>query len=243
MVALKPDVIFVQALGLAGAVRGETRTVPVVFANVSDPVGAGFVETLARPGGNFTGLVLFESAIASKWLTMLKEINPALAGAALIGDPDVSPTSYFFAAAEAVAPSLGVGLVQSPVRSVADIEKALEGLAASPGRGFFVAPGSTVLRNRRLIIELAARYRLPAVYPERVYALDGGLMSYGIADLIEPFRQAATYIDRILRGEKPSDLPVQAPTKYTTVLNMKTAKALGVALPASLLVAADEVIE
>jgi putative ABC transport system substrate-binding protein len=243
IVALKPDVIFVQATGLAAAVQRETRTIPVVFANISDALGPGFVQSLAQPGGNFTGFLLFESGIAAKWLTMLKEVSPALSRASLLGDPNVTPLPYFFGPAEAVAASLGVELRQSSVRTVAEIESAFDALAASPGGGVLIAPGSTMLRNRGLIIALAARHQVPAIFPERVYAVDGGLMSYGIADLVEPFRQAATYIDRILRGEKPSELPVQAPTKYTTVLNLKTAKALGVAVPASLLVAADEVIE
>jgi putative ABC transport system substrate-binding protein len=243
IVALRPDVIFVQASGFAAALQRETRTIPVVFVNVSDPLGAGFVQNLAQPGGNFTGFLLFESGIAAKWLTMLKEISPALSRASLMGDPNVTPLPYFFSAAEAVAASLGVELRQSSVRTVAEIESAFEALAGSPGGGVLIAPGSTMLRNRGLIVALAARHQLPAVFPERIYAVDGGLMSYGIADLVEPFRQAATYIDRILRGEKASELPVQAPTKYTTVLNLRTAKALGVTVPASLLVAADEVIE
>ena len=243
IVALKPDVVFVQASGFAATLHRQTRTIPVVFANVSDPLGAGLVQSLAQPGGNFTGFLLFESGIAAKWLTMLKEISPALSRASLIGDPNVTPLPYFFGPAGAVAASLGVELRQSSVRTAADIESAFAALAASPGGGVLIAPGSTMLRNRGLIIALAARHGVPAIFPERVYAVDGGLISYGIADLVEPFRQAATYIDRILRGEKPSELAVQAPTKYTTVLNLRTAKALGVAVPASLLVAADEVIE
>jgi putative ABC transport system substrate-binding protein len=243
IVALKPDVIFVQATGFAAALQREARTIPVVFTNVSDPLGAGFVRNLAQPGGNFTGFLLFESGIAAKWLTMLKEISPGLTRAWMIGDPSVTPLPYFFGPAEAVAASLRVELRQSSVRSAADIESAFPAFAASPGGGVLITPGSTMLRNRGLIIALAARHQVPVVFPERIYAVDGGLMSYGIADLVEPFRQAATYIDRILRGEKAAELPVQAPTKYTTVLNLRTAKALGVTVPASLLVTADEVIE
>jgi putative ABC transport system substrate-binding protein len=243
MVALKPDVIFVQSTGFAAAVHRETRTIPVVFANVSDPLGAGFVESLARPGGNFTGLLLFEGGIAAKWLAMLKEIAPGLKRAAMIVDPNVTPVDYFFRPADAVAAALGVEVKPSAVRNVVEIEGVLNELAARPDTGFLVAPGSTMLRNRDRIIALAVRNRLPAVFPERVYAADGGLMSYGIADLIEPFRQAGSYIDRMLRGEGAGELPVQGPTKYTTVVNLKTAKALGLTVPPGLLVAADEVIE
>lgn len=243
LVAAKPDVIFVQSTGFVAAVHRETRTISVVFANVSDPVGAGFVETLARPGGNLTGMLLFEPGLAAKWLSMLKELSPGVERAALIADPKTTPFDYFFAPAQVVAASLGVELLPSHVESAADIEGAMQSLAGTPQGGFLVAPGSTMLRNRDLIIGLASRYKLPSIYPERVYAMNGGLISYGIADLIEPFRIAATYIDRILRGEKPATLPVQAPTKYSTVINMKTAKALHLSVPPRLLVAADEIIE
>jgi putative ABC transport system substrate-binding protein len=236
-------VIFVQSTGFATAVRRETQTIPVVFTNVSDPIGDGFVTSLARPGGNFTGLTLFEAGVAGKWLSMLKEIAPNLKRATLIINPRATSFDHFFRPTAAVGASLGVEITPSRVENPAEIERAIESFARAPDGGFVIAPGSTMLRNRNLIIALAARHRLPAVYPERIYALDGGLMSYGIADLIEPFRQAATYINRILRGEKPADLPVQGPTKYSTVLNLKTAKALGIAVPSGLLVAADEVIE
>ena len=243
MVALGPDVIFVQSTGFAAAVHRETRTIPVVFANVSDPLGTGFVESLARPGGNFTGLLLFENGVAAKWLAMLKEIAPGLRRAALIADPNVTPFEYFLRPAETVATTLGVEMVQSRVRTVTEVEAALDALATMPDSGFLVGPGSTMLRNRDRIIALAVRNRLPAVFPERVYAADGGLMSYGIADLIEPFRQAATYIHRILRGEKPGDLPVQKPEKFELRINLKAARALGVTPPFALLARADEVIE
>jgi putative ABC transport system substrate-binding protein len=243
MVALQPDVIFVQSTGFVSAVAQETRTIPVVFANVSDPIGSGFVKSLARPGGNLTGLMLFEAGIAGKWLGMLKEISPRLRRAALMADPRVTPYDYFFQLAEAAAPSLAIELVQSRVGGAAEIEQAIESIARVPDSGVFIAPGSTMLRNRRLIAELAARHRMPVVYPERIFVADGGLMSYGIADHVEPFRQAASYVDRILRGEKPADLPIQGPTKYSTVLNLRTAKALGLTVPSGLLVAADEVIE
>jgi putative ABC transport system substrate-binding protein len=243
MVGLQPDLIFVQSTGFVAAVARETRTIPIVFANVSDPVGSGFVASLPRPGGNLTGLLLFEGGIAGKWLAMLKEVSPRLKRATLIIDPQTTPFDYFFRPAEAAAPSLAIELGASRVGSPADIERAIEAIALNPDSGLIIAPGSTMLRNRNLVITLAARHRLPAVYPEQVYARDGGLLSYGTADLIEPFRQAATYIDRILRGAKPADLPVQGPTKYATVLNLKTAKALGLTVPSGLLVAADEVIE
>jgi len=243
VVALQPDVIFVQSTGFATAVQVETRTIPVVFTNVSDPVGSGFVTSLARPGGNFTGLTLFDSGIAGKWFAMLKEVAPRLKHGALVINPKNTSFDYFFRPTGAAAASLAVEIVASRVENPAEIEHAIESLARVPDSGFVVAPGSTMLSNRNLIIALAARHRLPAVYPERVYAIDGGLLSYGIADLIEPFRQAATYIHRILRGEKPAELPVQGPTKYSTVLNLKTAKALDLAVPSGLLVAADEVIE
>jgi len=243
MVALQPDVIFVQSTGFVGAVARATRTIPIVFANVSDPVGAGFVASLPRPGGNLTGLLNLEGAIAGKWLAMLKEISPRLKQARLLIDPQTSPFDYFFGPAEAAARSLDIELRPSRVGNAADTERALEAVALNADSGLIVAPGSTMLRNRNLVIALAARHRLPAVYPEKIYAKDGGLVSYGIADLIEPFRHAASYIDRILRGEKPADLPVQGPTRYATVLNLKTAKALGITIPSGLLLAADEVIE
>jgi putative ABC transport system substrate-binding protein len=243
LVDLQPDVIFAQSTGVVAAVQRETRTIPVVFANVSDPVGLGFVASLPRPGGNLTGMLLFDGSLAGKWLSMLKEISPGLKRAALLIDPKTTPYDYYFRPAEAVAPSLGVEIVPAVVASAADIERVMETSARSPDGGFFVAPGSTVLRNRDQIIALAIRHRLPGVYPERVYARAGGLMSYGIADVIEPFRQAASYVDRILRGEKPGDLPVQGPTKYAAVVNLRTARAIGLDLPPMFLAQADEVIE
>jgi putative ABC transport system substrate-binding protein len=243
IVAQKPDLIFAQSTGAAAAVQRETRTIPIVFTNVSDPIGAGFVASLARPGGNMTGLVLFEASVAGKWLSMLKEINPRLKRAALMGNPKTSAFDYFLRAAEAAAPKLSIEVVPGRVETAAEIERAIESVSRAPGGGLAVPPDQTMIRNRDLIIELTARHRLPAVYAERVYATAGGLMSYSIADHVEPFRQAATYIDRILHGAKPADLPVQAPTKYSLVINRRTAKALGLAVPSGLLVAADEVIE
>lgn len=243
MIELQPDVIFVQSTGFVAAVQQQTRSIPVVFANVSDPIGSGFVASLARPGGNLTGLLLFEGQIAGKWLAMLKEVAPRVRRVAFIIDPRTTPFDYFFPPSETAAKSLAVELVPSRVENAGEIERALDGVAREPDSGFIVAPGATVLRNRGLLISLAARHGLPGVYPERVYAIDGGLASYGTADLIEPFRRAAFYIDRILRGEKPADLPVQAPTRYSTVVNVRTAKALGLTVPPSLMLAADEVIE
>jgi putative ABC transport system substrate-binding protein len=188
-------------------------------------------------------MLLFEAGIAGKWLAMLKEISPGVKRAALLANPKTTLYDYFLRSAEAAAPSLAVEMVPSRVENAAEIERAIEAVAAVPGGGLIIAPDSTMLRNRDHIIGLAARYRLPAAYAERVYATAGGLMSYGIADLVEPFRQAASYVDRILRGEKPGDLPVQAPTKYSFVVNLKTAKALGLTVPPSMLTGADEVIE
>jgi putative ABC transport system substrate-binding protein len=243
LVALRPDAIFAQSTGVVTAVARETRTIPVVFVNVSDPVGAGFAASLPRPGGNLTGMLLFDADLSGKWLSMLKEISPRLRRAVLMIDPKTTPLDYFYRPAEAVAPSLAVEIEPGLVGSAADIERAMEANGRIPGSGVVIAPGSTMLRNRDLVITLAIRHRLPGIYPESVYARAGGLMSYGIADPLEPFRQAASYVDRILRGEKPGDLPVQGPTKYATVVNLKTAKAIGLDVPPMLLAQADEVIE
>jgi ABC-type uncharacterized transport system substrate-binding protein len=243
IVALRPDVIFVQSTGFTAAVQKATRSIPVVFSNVSDPVGGGFVASLARPGGNLTGLTLFDRGIAGKWLGLLKEISPSLKQAAILINTKNTSYDYFIKPMLVAASSLSLKSMPMDVENSAQIETAMREHAREPDGGIVVAPGSTMLSNRDLIIRLAADLRLPAVYPERVYAVDGGLLSYGIADLIEPFRQAASYIDRILRGQQPADLPVQGPTKYATVVNLKTAKALGLSVPAGILVAADEVIE
>jgi putative ABC transport system substrate-binding protein len=243
LVALQPDVIFAQSTGVVTAVAQETRTIPVVFVNVSDPVGAGFVASLPRPGGNLTGMLLFDADLSGKWLAMLKEVSPKLRRAVLVIDPKTTPLDYFYRSAEAVAPSLAVEIAPAQVASTADIERAMEANGRIPDSGFVIAPGSTILRNRDLIIALAIRHRLPGIYPESVFARAGGLMSYGIADALEPFRQAASYVDRILRGAKPSDLPVQGPTRYATVVNLRTARAIGLDVPPMLPSQADEVIE
>jgi len=243
IVALKPDVIFVQSTGFVVALARETHAIPVVFTNVSDPIGAGLVKTLARPGGNLTGLMLLEASVAGKWLSMLKELSPGLKRAALVGNPRTSAFDYFLRTTQQAASGLGLQVIANPVADAAAIERSVGSFAASPDGGLVVIPDLTMTRNRRLLIDLAARHRLPAIYPERFYTVDGGLMSYGVADLVDQFRQAASYVDRILKGEKPADLPVQGPTKYSTILNLKTAKALGLTVPPGLLVAADEVIE
>jgi putative tryptophan/tyrosine transport system substrate-binding protein len=243
LVAAQLDVIFAQTSGAVAAVKRETQTIPIVFANVSDPIGAGFVASLRKPGGNITGLQLFEATLAEKWLSLLKEIAPSLKHVALMANPRTAAYDYFLRISEAAAPSLAMTVIAARVESAADMERAIESLAGRKNGGLMLVPDSTTLRNRDLIVALAARHRIPAVYPERNYVAAGGLMSYGIADLVEPFRQAAGYIDRILRGEKPADMPVQVPTRYSMVLNLKTAKALGLTVPPGLLVGADEVIE
>jgi putative ABC transport system substrate-binding protein len=220
----------------------ETRTIPIVFVAVSDPIGPGFIASLARPGGNITGFLNFESSIVGKWIAMLKEIAPGLARSVVMADPKTPDSDYFLRGAEAAARSLAIELVRSDIETGADIERALESLARVPNRGLVVLPNSVNTLNRDLIIPLAARHRLPAVYALRVFVVAGGLMSYG-TDLPDTYRLAASHVDRILRGDKPADLPVQAPVKYETVLNLKTAKALGLTVPTGLLVAADEVIE
>ena len=243
LVAAQPDVIFAQTSGGVAAVKRETQTIPIVFANVSDPIGAGFVASLPKPGGNITGLQLFEASLAEKWLSMLKEIAPGLKHVALMANPKTAAYDYFLRISEAAAPLLALAVIAARIESATDMERAIESLAGRKDGGLMLAPDSTNLRNRDLIVALAARHRIPAVYPERNYVAAGGLMSYGIADLVEPFRQGAGYIDRILRGEKPADLPVQMPTRYSMALNLKTAKALGLTFPPGLLVGADEVIE
>jgi ABC-type uncharacterized transport system substrate-binding protein len=243
VVAFKPDVIFAQTPGVVAALQRETRTIPIVFANVSDPIGAGFVASLARPGGSITGLQLFEASIAGKWLAMLKEIAPDLKRATLMANPKTTAFDYFLRMVEAAAPSLELEVTSSRVANAEEITAAIELLAGAKDAGLVLAPDSTNLRNRDLIIALAARHRVPAVYPERNYVVAGGLMSYGIADLVEPFRQAASYVDRILRGAQPADLPVQTPTRYAPTLNLRTVKALGFEVPPTLLLRADEVIE
>ncbi len=243
LIASQPDVILAQSTEIVTALQQETRAIPIVFVNVSDPIGAGFVASLARPGGNLTGVLLYEAGIVGKWLALLKEIAPRLARAAVLGNPQTTVYDYFLRAAGAAAPSLAIDLVPTRVGSAAaDIERAIESFASVPNGALLVLPDPTIVARRDLVITLAARHLLPAVYPFRLFVAVGGLMCYGV-DQNDMFRLAACYVDRILRGTKPTDLPVQAPVKYETVLNLKTGKALGLEVPPSVLVRADEVIE
>jgi putative ABC transport system substrate-binding protein len=242
LVGLKPDVIFADtSLGVAPLQR-ETRTIPIVFTRISDPVASGFVESLARPGGNVTGFTPREFAVAGKWLEMLKEIAPGINRVAVIFNPDQAPQIGMSRVIEGVAPLIGVRLTEAAVRDTAEIERSIGAFARESKGGLIVVPSPITDRHREQIIALAARHRLPAVYGYRYFSTDGGLISYG-PDLIDQFRRAAAYVDRILKGEKPADLPVQAPTKYELVINLKTAKALGLDVPPMLLAQANEVIE
>ncbi len=242
LVGLQPDVILAHSTGATAGLQRESRTIPIVFVNVSDPVGSGFIASMARPGGNLTGVLHLEASIVGKWLAMLKEIAPRLARAALMGNRKTTAFDYFLQSAQAISPSLAVELVPSDVETAADIERAMESLARMPDSGLVFPPDAMTISNRDLVIALAARHRLPAVYALQLYVTSGGLMSYG-TDQNEMFRLAASYVDRILRGDKPTDLPAQSPTKFETAVNLKTAKALGLTVPPGLLVAADEVIE
>jgi putative ABC transport system substrate-binding protein len=242
LIALQPDVILTQSTPATAAMQQETRTIPIVFASVADPIGSGFVASLSRPGGNLTGLLQYEEGITGKWLAMLKEIAPNLTRAALVANPRTSAFDYFLQSAKAVAPSLGIDLVPTPVDHAADIERAIKAFAREPNGGIVLPPDISTVVHRDLIIALAARHRLPAVYAIRVFVAAGGLMYYG-PDFVDLYRQSASYVDRVLRGTKPADLPVQTPTKFETVVNRKTAKALGLTVPPGLLIAADEVIE
>jgi putative tryptophan/tyrosine transport system substrate-binding protein len=243
LVALQPDVMISESTPAAAALQHETRAIPVVFVGVSDPVGSGFVASLARPGGNLTGMLQYESGIMGKWLTMLKEVAPHLARVAVVANPKFPGYGYFLQSAVAAASSLAIALVPTPIGDkAADIERSIESFAQVPDGGLLFVPDATIVAHRDLVIALAARYRLPAVYPWRYFVAAGALMSYGI-DNIDVVQKAASYVDRILRGAKPVELPVQAPTKFETVVNLKTAKELGLDVPPSLLLGADEVIE
>jgi putative ABC transport system substrate-binding protein len=241
LVALQPDVILAQGTAVTAAMQRESRAIPIVFVTVSDPIGSGFVASLARPDGNLTGLLMYEASITGKWLAMLKEIAPGLTRVALLASASTA-YDYFVRAATAAAPSLAIELVPSQIGNATDIERAIESFARVPNGGLLLPPDNTTIVHRDLVVALAARHRLPAVYGLRIFVTAGGLMSYE-TDQIDMFRQAASYVDRILKGSKPADLPVQAPTRYETTLNLKTAKALGLTVPPALLVAADEVIE
>jgi putative ABC transport system substrate-binding protein len=243
LIALRPDVIVATGTPITAALQRETRAIPIVFTNVSDPIGAGFVANLARPGSNITGVLLYEASIMGKWLGMLKEIAPRVTRAALVGNPKTTPFHYFQRAAEATAPSLAIELVPAAIENAeADIERVIKLFAATANGGLVVLPDTTTSIHSDLIIALAARNHLPAVYPYRHFVTSGGLVAYTVHAL-ELYQQAATFIDRILRGAKPADLPVQLPTKYETVLNLKTARLLGIEVSPTVLVRADEVIE
>jgi ABC-type uncharacterized transport system substrate-binding protein len=242
LVALAPDVIFASGSAAVGPLHRATRTVPIVFAIVPDPVGAGFVDSLARPGGNITGFTPYEYGIGAKWLEVLKEVAPSVTRAAVLRDPAITAGIGLWGAIQSVSPSFGVELRPVDVRDAGEIERAVSSFARSPNGGLILTGSALAIVHRDLIIALAARHRLPAVYYERYFAAAGGLISYG-SDSAEQLRLAAGYVDRILRGEKPADLPVQAPTKYELVLNLKTAKALGLQVSDVVHLRADEVIE
>src|SRR4051794_29973265 len=243
LVALAPDVILAATGTLTVApLLQATRTVPIVFVLVVDPVGAGFVASLAKPGGNATGFTIFEYGMSGKWLELLKEIVPGVTRAAVLRDPAIASGIGQFAAVQAVAPSLGVELSPVDVRDAGEIERAVTAFARSGNGGVIVTASALATRQRDLIITLAARLKLPAIYAGRWFVTGGGLLSYG-PDYVAQFRQAAGYVDRVLKGEKPADLPVQSATKYETVINLKAAKALGLDVPAPLLARADVVIE
>jgi putative ABC transport system substrate-binding protein len=242
LVALAPDVILAHGSSTVGPLLQATRTVPIVFPVVSDPVAAGFVDSLARPGGNATGFMIAEYSISAKWLELLKQIAPEVTRVAVLRDSTSSSGPAQFGAIQAVAPSLRVEVNPVNARDAPGIERAIVDFARAPNGGLLVVGSSLAARHRDLIVTLAARHKLPAVYFERTFVAAGGLVSYG-ADFVDQYRQAAGYVDRILKGEKPADLPVQAPTKYQLVINIKTAKALGLTIPPTLLARADEVIE
>jgi putative ABC transport system substrate-binding protein len=242
LVALAPDVILAQSSTAIAPLLQATRTVPIVFTIVVDPVGAGYVDSLARPGGNATGFTVFEYAIGGKWLELLKEIAPRVTRVAVLREAAIAAGPAQFGAAQSVAPSLGMELRPVDTRDAGEIERAITAFSRGSNGGLIVTGGPAATGHRNLIVALAAQYRLPAVYFNRFFVTAGGLISYG-PDYVDQFRQAASYVDRILKGEKPDDLPVQAPTKYQLVINLKTAKELGLTVPPSLLARADEVIE
>jgi putative ABC transport system substrate-binding protein len=242
LAALAPDVILAGGTTPVGPLLQATHTVPIVFTLGVDPVGAGFVDSLARPGGNVTGFMSYEFSIGGKWLELLKQIAPGVTRVAVLRDATLAVAMSLFAAMQAVAPSLGVEVIPVNMRNAGEIEQSVETFARSPNGGLIPVGSAAVVLHRELILTLAARHKLPAVYWERFFVAAGGLMSYG-PDLVDQFRQAAGYVDRILKGEKPADLPVQAPTKYGLVINLKTAKALGIEVPPTLLARADEVVE
>jgi ABC-type uncharacterized transport system substrate-binding protein len=242
LIALSPDVILALGYSIVSALQKATRSVPIVFAGVTDPVGGGLVASLARPGGNATGFVTSEFGFAGKWLELLKEIAPRVTRVAVLRDPAVASQIALFGSMQSAAPSLRVELRPIDTRDPSEMERAVAGFASEPNGGLIASTGAGVMQHRELIVTLAARHRLPAIYAYRSHVMSGGLISYA-SDRVDHFRRAAGYVDRILKGEKPADLPVQAPTKYELVINLKTAKALGLDMPATVLARADEVIE
>jgi ABC-type uncharacterized transport system substrate-binding protein len=242
LVALAPDVIFATGTASVSPLLQATRTLPIVFANVTDPVGAGFVDTMGRPGGNATGFVQFEYNLSGKWLELLKQVAPDVTRVAVLRDANIPSGIGQFAVIQAMAPAVGVEASAINVTDVGEIERGITAFARSPNGGLILTASALAVTHRELIIGLAAQHHLPGVYYRRIFAEKGGLISYGY-DVLQQYRGAAGYIDRILKGEKPSDLPVQAPTKYELVLNLKTAKALGIDVPSTLLARANEVIE
>jgi ABC-type uncharacterized transport system substrate-binding protein len=242
LVALTPDVILAYGASTVGPLLEVTRSVPIVFPVIGDPVGAGFIESLARPGGNATGFMTTEYGMAGKWPELLKQIAPGVTRAAVLRNPATPTGPAQFGVIQAVAPSLRVEVNPVDMRDAGEIERAVAALARAPNGGLIVTGGAGAQLHRALIVTLAARHKLPSVYFERSFVAAGGLISYG-PDYVDQFRRAAGYVDRILKGEKPADLPVQAPTKYELVINLKTAKALGIEVPPTLLARADEVIE
>lgn len=238
LVSLAPDVILANGTAILSALRQATQSIPIVFVLVPDPVGDGFVASLARPGGNLTGITNFEFPMGGKWVEFLKEIAPHLSNVALIFNPETAPYARHFLRSVA----LGAEATLVPVRNDLEIERALETVARKSNSGLIIVPDLFTSGHRELIVALAARHRLPAIYPFRFFVANGGLLSYGV-DTLDLFRRSASFVDRILKGDKPSDLPVQAPTKFELVINLKTAKALGLDVPQTLLARADEVIE
>jgi putative ABC transport system substrate-binding protein len=242
LVSLQPDIVLANGTPETVALQREMRTIPIVFASASDPVASGIVARLDRPGGNITGFATMEASLGGKWLELLSEIAPGLKRAAIMFNPDTAPASAYIPSFETAARSLKVAPISAPVHSDVEIETAIIALGREPGGGLVVMPDSFMTAHRAPIILAAARNNVPAVYPLSDFARDGGLLSYGV-DAVDLFRRAASYVDRILRGEKPGDLPVQLPTKFEMAVNRKTATALGLAIPLSILVRADEIIE
>ena len=242
LIELRPDMIIAVTTVAAAALRQQTLSIPIVFVLVADPVGQGFVTNLARPEGNITGFTNFEFSMGGKWLQVLKECAPGVSAVAVVFDPNLPTWAPFLRSIESAAPPFGIRLTPAAVRDAADIERRLAAFAREPNGALIVLASPVTMQNRQSIIAATARYRLPAVYPFRVFTVSGGLISYGV-DVPDLYKRAASYVDRILRGAKATDLPVQEPTKYELTINLKTAKALGLMVPPTLLARADEVIE